>query len=108
MRGRVRSQSGRWQNKQFFDQLDLEQKWSKVELSGFSQIMVLHIPHSSRVIPVNVRHSLLLSDIELETELIRMTDSFTDELFDCASDIAIKIISPVSRLVVDVSPPRRQ
>ena len=62
-------------------------------------VAVLHIPHSSREIPADVRRSLLLSDRELESELIRLTDSYTDILFDCSQ--AAKVIFPVSRLVVD-------
>ncbi len=64
-------------------------------------IAVLHIPHASKVIPQGVRQKFLLSDKELDDELIKMTDSFTDELFDSDSP-AIKVISPVSRLVIDV------
>ena len=62
-------------------------------------LAVLHIPHSSREIPADVRRSLLLSDSELEAELIRLTDSYTDILFDCGR--AAKVVFPVSRLVVD-------
>jgi len=64
--------------------------------------MILHIPHSSRKIPAEVRNQFLLTDAELETELLRMTDAYTDELFcvDLApSDTAV--VFPVSRLVVD-------
>ena len=43
--------------------------------------MILHIPHSSRVIPGNVRDQIILSDRELDAELDRMTDAYTDELF---------------------------
>ena len=63
------------------------------------QVAVLHIPHSSRVIPPDVRRSFVLSDSELETELTRMTDGYTDEFFDCGE--AAKVVFPVSRLVVD-------
>jgi len=62
-------------------------------------IAVLHIPHSSREIPLEIRPSFILSDSELDTELVRMTDSFTDELFLC--DLADAVIFPVSRMVVD-------
>ena len=41
----------------------------------------------------------MLSDSELESELIRLSDSYTDELYDCGQ--AAKVIFPVSRLVVD-------
>ncbi len=62
-------------------------------------VAVLHIPHSSTEIPPDIRRSFVLSDRELESELIRMTDSYTDELFDCGE--AAKVVFPVSRLVVD-------
>ena len=62
---------------------------------------ILHVPHSSVVIPPEVRRSLVLSDDEIESELIRMTDRFTDVLFDCEGGIARRIVFPVSRLVVD-------
>lgn len=41
----------------------------------------------------------MLSDRELESELTRLTDSYTDELFDCG--LATPVVFPVSRLVVD-------
>jgi len=62
---------------------------------------ILHVPHSSRFIPPKVRRSLTLPDEELESELIRMTDHFTDVLFDCEEKLARKIVYPVSRLVAD-------
>jgi N-formylglutamate deformylase len=62
-------------------------------------IAVFHIPHSSLLIPPDTRPSLALNDAELDIELRRMTDRYTDELFECES--AAKIIFPVSRLVVD-------
>jgi len=43
----------------------------------------------------------VLSDAELEAELIRMTDSYTDELFDLSDCVANTILFPVSRLVLD-------
>jgi N-formylglutamate deformylase len=64
-----------------------------------SEAVILHIPHSSKEIPVDIRSSLLLSDTELESEIIRLTDSYTDELFDFMG--AIKVVFPVSRLIVD-------
>jgi len=64
--------------------------------------MILHIPHASRIIPAAVRNQFLLTDTELDRELLMMTDAYTDELF-CAdlapSDTAV--VFPVSRLVVD-------
>ena len=62
---------------------------------------VLHIPHASRSIPDEVRKTLVLSDHELEQELLLMTDHFTDRLFGCPPPIGVSIVYPVSRLVVD-------
>jgi len=63
--------------------------------------VVLHIPHSSRIIPPEIRKTILLSDSELESELLKMTDLFVDELFTLNDSQAIKIVFPHSRLVVD-------
>lgn len=64
---------------------------------------VLHIPHSSRVIPDDLRDGIFLSNDELENELLRLTDAYTDEIFnvDTHSNIAQKVVFSVSRLVVD-------
>ena len=61
-----------------------------------NQFVILHIPHASKTIPLDVRKSLTISDDEITEELIRMTDSFTDELFDCGPELATKIVLPVS------------
>ena len=42
--------------------------------------VVLHVPHSSRIIPPQVREAILLSDEQLEIELDELTDSHTDLL----------------------------
>ncbi|MEO6526988.1 MAG: N-formylglutamate amidohydrolase [Gemmatimonadaceae bacterium] len=52
-------------------------------------------------VPAEARAALLLSDTELERELARMTDSFTDELFHLEPERATTIRFGVSRLVVD-------
>ena len=62
---------------------------------------ILHIPHASTLIPDHIRRSLLLSDKELEQELLLMTDHFTCELLVCSPLPVAKIVYPVSRLVVD-------
>jgi len=62
---------------------------------------ILHIPHASMAIPAHVRPTLLLTDEELSHELLRLTDRYTDELFDCDPDGVSRILFPVSRLVVD-------
>ena len=61
--------------------------------------LVLHIPHSSRIIPGELRSQLLLDDGALRQELLLMTDWLTDDLFDAHG--YVKVVFPVSRLIVD-------
>ena len=61
----------------------------------------LHIPHSSTVIPKAVRKTILLTDEELRAELLRMTDRYTDQLFQLPERNTARVVFPVSRLVVD-------
>jgi N-formylglutamate deformylase len=63
--------------------------------------VLLHIPHSSIVIPKEVRPQLLLSDADLDTVLNFMTDSFTNQLFPSENYKNESIIFPISRLIVD-------
>jgi N-formylglutamate deformylase len=69
---------------------------------GISKIAVLHIPHSSRRVPAEERLTILLDDTELDNELLRMTDAYTDELFPITPAEAGRVIFPLSRLVCDV------
>ena len=62
--------------------------------------MILHIPHASRVVPEDVRDQIVLSDGDLDAELTRITDAFTDELFFRPEATTVRF--PISRLVVDV------
>jgi N-formylglutamate deformylase len=62
---------------------------------------VVHIPHSSTIIPGDVRGTLVLGDSALELELLRLTDRYTDQLFDPDPAIAIPVVFGVSRVVVD-------
>jgi N-formylglutamate amidohydrolase len=66
-----------------------------------SPVCVIHVPHASREIPAQYRDQFKLNDRELEMEIIRMTDSFTDELFAMPSGRATVIRHGVSRLLVD-------
>jgi N-formylglutamate deformylase len=61
--------------------------------------IVVHLPHASLGIPNDV--SFLLDPADLEGELLRMTDRYTDELFAFPADVATTVAFPVSRLVVD-------
>ena len=63
--------------------------------------VILHVPHSSRVIPPDVRASILLSDADLATELDLMTDAHTALLATSAASGAWLHVNPYSRLVVD-------
>lgn len=67
----------------------------------FSMKVVSHIPHSSLIIPEDVRGQFLLIDEELWAEQQLMTDHFTDELFREAVLGVTDVIFQVSRLVVD-------
>ena len=67
--------------------------------------VILHVPHSARFIPADVRAGILLDDIQLGAELDSMTDSLTDEIALKASGKA-KIrpwifVNRYSRLVID-------
>jgi N-formylglutamate amidohydrolase len=67
--------------------------------------VLLHVPHSSRAIPADVRPGIVLSDAELERELDHMTDSYTAEIAGRAAELAgvtpWRFVNRVSRLVVD-------
>jgi N-formylglutamate amidohydrolase len=59
--------------------------------------MILHIPHSSTILPDTFQIS---EGISLKKEFQRMTDWYTDELFDFLG--ATKLVFPYSRLYCDV------
>ena len=61
--------------------------------------ILIHIPHSSVRIPDSNRRGILLSDVELEAELLRITDRYTDELFSINGVATHR--NRVSRLVMD-------
>jgi N-formylglutamate deformylase len=70
------------------------------ELATHMSLVILHIPHSSNAIPAEHKSDFLISDDQIELELLRMTDHYTDELF---SDVpGVSVIFPLSRLVIDV------
>ncbi len=66
---------------------------------------VIHVPHSSRIIPYDVRAGILLSHNALERELDAMTDAFTNVIASSVSDRAAVrpwlFVYRLSRLVVD-------
>ncbi len=67
--------------------------------------VVLHVPHAATAVPGWVRGRLLLSDPELEAELARMTDAWTDQLAAAAGSAVSprpwQFVNRLSRLVVD-------
>jgi N-formylglutamate deformylase len=64
--------------------------------------VVLHIPHNSTLIPDSVRDQFVLSDAELDDEILKMTDHYTHDLFGQGVSNSQIVAAPVSRLVVDV------
>ena len=64
--------------------------------------IVLHIPHASKNIPDEYLKYFTLSKKDLQIEIIKMTDHFTDELFDISGDNIYQLTFPISRLLVDV------
>jgi N-formylglutamate deformylase len=70
--------------------------------------IIIHVPHSSRSIPRDVRSDLLLNDTELEFELDQITDTKTDELaYRAIEKVSGEIPTPtlfvnnLSRFVID-------
>ncbi len=60
------------------EDLKRSQKGSRRSLN---QIAILHIPHSSQHVPKEQRQTILFDDEALNNELLRITDTYTDELF---------------------------
>ena len=71
--------------------------WRNIMKTYKTSNIILHIPHSSTYLPQTFKVS---EGVCLKNELERMTDWFTDELFDFEE--AIKLIFPYSRLYCDV------
>ncbi len=68
----------------------------------FPPWVILHIPHDSVYIPEALRQKILLTDAELNRELLRMTDFWTFALFGNGVPLSQIVMAPVNRLVVDV------
>ncbi len=68
----------------------------------FPPWVILHIPHDSVYIPASVRKRILLTDAELNCELLKMTDFWTYALFGNGVPLSQIAMAPVNRLVVDV------
>lgn len=64
--------------------------------------LIAHVPHSTTLIPSDVRAGILLGDEDLHQELNRLTDWHTDELFDWVLGLGgTMFVNAASRLVVD-------
>jgi len=64
--------------------------------------IIANIPHSSTFIPPQIRNSLLISDEELERELLLLTDRYVDELFSSVHETGgIEVRYNISRMVLD-------
>jgi N-formylglutamate amidohydrolase len=67
--------------------------------------VILHVPHSSRRIPGDVRAGIVLGDAALERELDHITDAHTAEIAAAAAEAAgnapWRFVNRLSRLVVD-------
>lgn len=62
--------------------------------------ILVHIPHSSYIIPNKYKNLFYLKGVELFQEQLKMSDSYTDELFNIKG--IQRHIFPISRLVCDV------
>ncbi|MEU7057422.1 N-formylglutamate amidohydrolase [Streptomyces sp. NPDC046197] len=67
--------------------------------------VILHVPHSAREIPPEVRAGVLLDDESLERELDHITDAHTAELAEAAARLSAvtpwRFVNRLSRLAVD-------
>lgn len=64
--------------------------------------LIVHVPHSSTSVPAEYRADFVVSDAELESELLTMTDRYTDELAEAATRLGgTVLVNRVSRLVMD-------
>lgn len=67
--------------------------------------VILHVPHSAREIPGDVRAGIVLDDAALERELDHITDAYTAEIAEAAGGLSAltpwRFVNRLSRLVVD-------
>jgi N-formylglutamate deformylase len=63
---------------------------------------IVHVPHSSTNVPADYRADFVVSADELDAELLAMTDRYTDELAEAATELGgTVLVNRVSRLVMD-------
>ncbi|MFF8971054.1 N-formylglutamate amidohydrolase [Streptomyces sp. NPDC014995] len=67
--------------------------------------VILHVPHSAREIPAQVRAGIVLDDGALERELDHITDAHTERIAAEAAELSAvapwRFVNRLSRLVVD-------
>ncbi|MER6346259.1 N-formylglutamate amidohydrolase [Streptomyces sp. NPDC001595] len=67
--------------------------------------VILHVPHSAREIPADVRAEIVLDDAALERELDHIVDAHTARIAERAAELAggrpWRFVNRLSRLVVD-------
>ncbi len=74
----------------------------EIKRNNVTTPIIANIPHSSTFIPPEIRNSLLLNNDNLQEELLKMTDRYTDEIFSCVAELGgISVIYTYSRLVLD-------
>ncbi|MFE3324437.1 N-formylglutamate amidohydrolase [Streptomyces sp. NPDC059176] len=70
-----------------------------------SSPVILHVPHSSRTLPTDVRRGIVLDDRALQRELDHITDAHTEEIAARASASSgvrpWQFVNRLSRLVID-------
>ena len=69
----------------------------EIEAFAMKQI-ILHIPHSSAIIPIRDGYTVRESD--LKPEIMKLTDWFTNDLFQHHN--ALQVVAPFSRIFCDV------
>ncbi len=60
--------------------------------------IILHVPHSSTIIPQEIRDQFIVTDEELDDEVRLMTDHYTDDLFVSDGLKSFTVIFPISRI----------
>jgi len=63
------------------------------------EALLIHTPHCSIYIPENMKSDILISEKELEVELLRLTDRYANEIFEYQGAVIIK--NQYSRLIFD-------
>ncbi len=79
----------------------MTEPWFQVIKPAAIEPLLVHIPHASKYIPSELRKSFVLTSEELDQELVRMTDAYTDELFSAGPTHCVTMINRLSRLVMD-------